>query len=177
MKIENLDLQSQIDQLESDINGLGQQLAERIGQNRRDIGECNTKINNLTSDMKYFAALSLYSSESNASSYQLSNSLVSDLSMYHFFIVGWVVYNDSSKTARRGATVVQAVDSDTFFIHAEWLVGTNSIWEAGAQFSISFNTNTIYRDGEYNSSGTETPTFHVTLTNVWGFCDADLITS
>lgn len=177
MKIENLDLQSQIDQLELDIDSQGQQLAERVGKNTGDIEECNTKINNLTSNMKYFAALSLYSSESNVSSYKLSNSLVNDLSMYHFFVVGWVVYNGSSKTTRRGATVVQAIDNDTFFIHAEWLASTSEIWEAGAQFHISFSNKIVYRDLEFNGTGSGTPTLRVTLTNVWGFCDADLIAS
>ena len=87
MKIENLDLQSQIDSLNSDLDTQASSLSARINGNTSSISECNTKINNLTSDMKYFTALSLYSSESNASSYQLSNSLVNDLSMYHFFVV------------------------------------------------------------------------------------------
>ena len=177
MKIENLDLQSQIDSLNSDLDTQASSLSARINGNTSSISECNTKINNLTNDMKYFAALSLYSSESNASSYQLNNSLVNDLSMYHFFVVGWVVYNGSSKTTRRGATVVQAIDNDTFFIHAEWLASTSEIWEAGAQFHISFSNKIVYRDLEFNGTGSGTPTLRVTLTNVWGFCDADLITS
>lgn len=177
MKIENLDLQSQIDSLNSDLDSQVTSLSTRINGNTSGISACNTKINNLTNDMKYFAALSLYSSESNASSYQLNNSLVNDLSMYHFFVVGWVVYNGSSKTTRRGATVVQAIDNDTFFIHAEWLASTSEIWEAGAQFHISFSNKIVYRDLEFNGTGSGTPTLRVTLTNVWGFCDADLITS
>lgn len=177
MKIENLDLQSQIDSLNSDLDSQVTSLSTRINGNTSGISACNTEINNLTNDMKYFAALSLYSSESNASSYQLNNSLVNDLSMYHFFVVGWVVYNGSSKTTRRGATVVQAIDNDTFFIHAEWLASTSEIWEAGAQFHISFSNKIVYRDLEFNGTGSGTPTLRVTLTNVWGFCDADLITS
>lgn len=176
MKIENLDLQSQIDSLNSDLDSQATSLSTRINGNTSSISECNTKINNLTSDMKYFAALSLYSSESNASSYQLSNSLVNDLSMYHFFVAEWVVYNNSSKTTRRGAVVIPAINGDTFLIHAEWLTGVNSIWQAIAQFHIDFSGKRIYRDVEYDADG-GTANLHIVLTHVWGFCDADLIIS
>ena len=176
MKIENLDLQSQIDSLNSDLDTQASSLSARINGNTSSISECNTKINNLTSDMKYFTALSLYSSESNASSYQLSNSLVNDLSMYHFFVAEWIVYNNSSKTTRRGAVVIPAINGDTFLIHAEWLTGVNSIWQAIAQFHIDFSGKRIYRDVEYNADG-GTTNLHVVLTRVWGFCDADLIIS
>lgn len=176
MKIENLDLQSQIDSLNSELDTQASSLSARINGNTSSISECNTKINNLTSDMKYFAALSLYSSESNASSYQLSNSLVNDLSMYHFFVAEWVIYNNSSKTTRRGAVVIPAINGDTFLIHAEWLTGVNSIWQAIAQFHIDFSGKRIYRDVEYDADG-GTANLHIVLTHVWGFCDADLIIS
>ena len=176
MKIENLDLQSQIDSLNSELDTQASSLSARINGNTSSISECNTKINNLTSDMKYFAALSLYSSESNASSYQLSNSLVNDLSMYHFFVAEWVIYNNSSKTTRRGAVVIPAINGDTFLIHAEWLTGVNSIWQAIAQFHIDFSGKRIYRDVEYDADG-GTTNLHIVLTHVWGFCDADLIIS
>lgn len=176
MKIENLDLQSQIDSLNSDLDSQVTSLSTRINGNTSDISACNTKINNLTNDMKYFAALSLYSSESNASSYQLNNSLVNDLSMYHFFVAEWVIYNNTTKTSRHGAVVIPAINGDTFLIHAEWLVGVNSIWQAIAQFHIDFSGKRIYRDIEYDADGGATD-LHVVLTRVWGFCDADLITS
>lgn len=175
MKIENLDLQSQIDSLNSDLDSQVTSLSTRINGNTSGISACNTKINNLTNDMKYFAALSLYSSESNASSYQLNNSLVNDLSMYHFFVAEWVIYNNTTKTSRHGAVVIPAIN-DTFLIHAEWLVGVNSIWQAIAQFHIDFSGKRIYRDIEYDADGGATD-LHVVLTRVWGFCDADLITS
>lgn len=176
MKIENLDLQSQIDSLNSDLDSQVTSLSTRINGNTSGISACNTKINNLTNDMKYFAALSLYSSESNASSYQLNNSLVNDLSMYHFFVAEWVIYNNTTKTSRHGAVVIPAINGDTFLIHAEWLVGVNAIWQAIAQFHIDFSGKRIYRDIEYDADGGATD-LHVVLTRVWGFCDADLITS
>lgn len=176
MKIENLDLQSQIDSLNSDLDSQVTSLSTRINGNTSGISACNTKINNLTNDMKYFAALSLYSSESNASSYQLNNSLVNDLSMYHFFVAEWVIYNNTTKTSRHGAVVIPAINGDTFLIHAEWLVSVNSIWQAIAQFHIDFSGKRIYRDIEYDADGGATD-LHVVLTRVWGFCDADLITS
>lgn len=176
MKIENLNLQSQIDNLDSNLDTQVNSLSSRITSNTNNISSCNTKINTLTTNMKYYAALKLYSSQSNKSSYTLSNSLVSDINMYDFLVAKWVIYNGSNVTTRRGAVVIPVEDNDTFCIEATWLAGVNSIWQAKAQFYINFAGKTIYRQIEYDENS-GTPQFHIVLTDIWGFADTELITS